>query len=623
MPHPTILVKVSLQVALRHSSLRSLFTLAHYFGLPLAARWHKTTVATFVHTHLHTPSAREHLRQSLTANDTALVWQVLAARDVVLPPTVRVPWRLAAPWPSLADLHPLERVMALGCLVPVRSTRGIRVLVPDLLLTYLAPADSPALPALPPSPPLTGLLADACVILGSHAANTVPPNAVLRHPAQAAALRAALHNAGLLPDHGTQPAVAVWVGMDATRQRSRLLDWWLHMPTGDPRLDGWRTAILGWVRETVARYDATQWSLARLREAAEAASAFAQLPRSERQSVVAAWLVPLLRDAGLLRSDGVIAHLTADGLAWAHNQPVPVPTPRLPTLGITTSLPTEAPAIIHWMVPQWAEPHGARWRFTTTSLRRGCDQWGSTQPLRRVAQDHALVFSPALTTLLSAVDRPPSVRLVTRTMLESSDSTVLDGVLADGRLARLLGSRRSATSITVPPSALARVVGHGRRHGWLAAATPPPAPPPQSAILHALALRIAATTTPAYADQFTTLARNAARALSPSDQTDLDDQWAALTAPTTFDTTLEPLAASAPPPTSTVDRAELLAAIQGCIIAITTLSLRYYTPTTHAITTRIIRPLALTPPYLRAFCHRAQDERTFHLDRILAIDNPA
>jgi len=77
--------------------------------------------------------------------------------------------------------------------------------------------------------------------------------------------------------------------------------------------------------------------------------------------VVDVWLVPLLRDAGLLCSDGVTAHLTADGLAWAHDQPLPVPTPRLPTLGITTSLPTAAPAIIHWMVSQWAEPHGAYW----------------------------------------------------------------------------------------------------------------------------------------------------------------------------------------------------------------------------------------------------------------------
>ena len=52
----------------------------------------------------------------------------------------------------------------------------------------------------------------------------------------------------------------------------------------------------------------------------------------------------------------------------------------------------------------------------------------------------------------------------------------------------------------------------------------------------------------------------------------------------------------------------------------TRLQIRYYAASTHTITTRTIRPLATDEEYVRAWCERAVAERTFRLDRIIAIE---
>jgi len=49
-------------------------------------------------------------------------------------------------------------------------------------------------------------------------------------------------------------------------------------------------------------------------------------------------------------------------------------------------------------------------------------------------------------------------------------------------------------------------------------------------------------------------------------------------------------------------------------------TVRYYTPAEHRITTRTIRPLELTSTGMRGWCELRQQERAFRFDRILAIE---
>ena len=58
--------------------------------------------------------------------------------------------------------------------------------------------------------------------------------------------------------------------------------------------------------------------------------------------------------------------------------------------------------------------------------------------------------------------------------------------------------------------------------------------------------------------------------------------------------------------------------MQRGITSASPLTIHYYAATTHTISTRCIRPLELRGVYLRAHCQRANAERTFHIDRILA-----
>jgi len=629
MPHPTTIVKVALITALRQTSVRTLFTLNHYFALPVAARGYKANAVTHIQTHLQTPQAREQLRQALMPSDTALFWSILAARDIVLPPTVRRPWQLAAPWPALADLQPLERLMALGCLVPTRTPRGLRVLVPDLLADYLQAITSVSpVVALPPSPTGTALLADALLLLGMLAAgHDQHPSAVFQHPEHHPRLLAALHHQGLLehrPDQRTiTPGAAVFVGLDAGRQRRRLLTGLTESaPTAGPALPGWWSGMLHWARRTLARWADTRWSIATLAEMAEAADPFAHHPISERGQVVRDQLIPVLHAAGLLRTDGQQAQLTADGLAWADDQPLPLPTPQLPALGLIVQLPPEAPAMLQFTLPQWAEPHGARWRFSAASLASGVAQCGSTQPLRTVLRTFYASIPTALAALIATADQPPTVRLSTRTILDVASATTLDTLLQNASLGRGISRRLSPTSVVIAPHAVARVVGYLRRRGLLPPDTESPAALRSALVLQALALRIAAASQPAYAAPFTALAHTAFRALTPAEQTDLDDQWHALArtlAPreTVADQALDPAAA---PPPGTPDRVALVAAVHRGITSASLLTMRYYAATTHTISTRTIRPLELRGVYLRAHCQRANAERTFHIDRILTWD---
>lgn len=71
-----------------------------------------------------------------------------------------------------------------------------------------------------------------------------------------------------------------------------------------------------------------------------------------------------------------------------------------------------------------------------------------------------------------------------------------------------------------------------------------------------------------------------------------------------------------------LDRPELLPALREAVDARSQLEIEYYAAYSDEVSTRVVDPLALVNRdgnwYLRAWCHRAGDERTFRVDRIEA-----
>ena len=146
-----------------------------------------------------------------------------------------------------------------------------------------------------------------------------------------------------------------------------------------------------------------------------------------------------------------------------------------------------------------------------------------------------------------------------------------------------------------------------------------PAPPREVETL-VLALRVAAQQVPRYATAFQAQAQQLLAELSFDQRWVIDEQWeglhASLTPPLATDA--EPLAVGhEPQATITVEQARQ--AVRQAIQAGQALTVRYYTPSAHRITTRTIRPLELTSTGVRGWCELRQEERAFRFDRVLAV----
>ena len=134
-----------------------------------------------------------------------------------------------------------------------------------------------------------------------------------------------------------------------------------------------------------------------------------------------------------------------------------------------------------------------------------------------------------------------------------------------------------------------------------------------------LALRIAAQQVPRYATVFQQQAQQLLADLSFAQRCVIDEQWEALQSSLTPLATDEKLLAIGQQPGVAMTVEQARRAVRQAIQAGQALTVRYYTPSAHRITTRTIRPLELTSTGLRGWCELRQEERAFRFDRILAI----
>jgi len=172
----------------------------------------------------------------------------------------------------------------------------------------------------------------------------------------------------------------------------------------------------------------------------------------------------------------------------------------------------------------------------------------------------------------------------------------------------------TATHRVIPAGAAAQVA---RAVGL---PSPRQSAPPREVETLVLALRIAAQHVPSHATAFQGQAQQLLADLSFAQRCVIDEQWeglhSSLTPPLATDA--EPLAVGHEPQAAiTVEQARQ--AVREAIRSGQTLTVRYYTPSAHRITTRTIRPLELTSTGVRGWCELRQEERAFRFDRILAI----
>ncbi|MBM7846449.1 WYL domain-containing protein [Herpetosiphon giganteus] len=133
----------------------------------------------------------------------------------------------------------------------------------------------------------------------------------------------------------------------------------------------------------------------------------------------------------------------------------------------------------------------------------------------------------------------------------------------------------------------------------------------------ALALRIAAQQVPRYATAFQHQAQQILGDLTFEQRCAIDAQWEAL-APQSANEDGTLGVGQQPSAMITVEQARK--AMHQAIRDGQSLTVRYYTPSAHRITTRTIRPLELTSTGVRGWCDLRQEERAFRFDCILAIE---
>ncbi len=598
-------------------SIRTLYTVAAYHGLRASHSVGKAALTQSLFTRLFAAGLGGRLATLLTPADRALLADLTTGVAPALDgAALRFPWQLADPRPPAAALQPLERLMAFGLVLPVRGPDDCRLLLPAPVAQALTPAVA-ALPPLPgggpPAPCLADAVADAVTILAQLAgapARHAPvggldhatlrrlsghcaalPGGPRRRTARLRLLHTILHEAGLLTllDGRCTPTAAVPAFLDQppTTQVQTLLHAWAAGPLPPAALPpDLRAADVPWpalIAALLARLTAVPthavalpallaaWTVdygPLLRPPLLHTPRVTPLPSLVEPALLTALLTGPAALLGVVQTDGHALRVDL-GVRAAESASTGLPSappPVLLNLMVTVAL-TAAPALrvalTPWTVHQ-RTPDGHCYRFTPASLAQGAHLLGSYRPLRDLLTRHFAALPPALTQLL-------------------------------------------ATHSGLPPQPLRR----GAR------VAPPPAAPATDTTLHLiLALRRAAETLPDYALRFTQLAESYTVGLTLPNRATLEDLWDRVSAPLPAE---EILTAGTPPPPP-ADPVAIRHALTAAIAAAVPICIRYYTAGRHAIGRRVIHPLALDPPYLTAYCRVRASNRTFHLDRILALE---
>lgn len=273
--------------------------------------------------------------------------------------------------------------------------------------------------------------------------------------------------------------------------------------------------------------------------------------------------------------------------------------------------------------------------LTPASVTRGLRRGGIIDDLLRLLTATA---RPAPSDTLEATLRVwarsgDTFQLRPTVVLRAPSESHLDALLRSRVVRRSVTRRLSTTDVEVDPTHLSHIdaalrrLGHALDTASLKVVAPAPPPERQGVSLNPSDLTWLLTSVEGYAD----LAR---RLALPPPPTALADRLAAHLDPTAregarhaaqhaadrLDRTLRDLEpALAPVPIDT-----LLALFESALATSATLHILYWTPSRPTPLARTVSPQRIEwhgdTPYLAAYCHLRRDERTFRLDRILAVD---
>lgn len=602
MPYSSTIVKSTLTASLAGASMRTLRTIAHYRHVPRTAMQTKAQLAQHLAHTLTTAEQRLMLRRVISPADRDL-WNTLW-RGTFMPPitnsTHLCPW--GAPWADLATMPALTRLCAVGAIIPQRTAHGFILHLPRQWRRIMRVSLPPA--AMPSRNSHAHGYASLMDLLTRCAVGNAPA-----HP-PAWITRLAMHVGWLAHRLGQWRITPKGHGFVQLpwEEQQRLLQYQIiqHPPLRHP-LPRWRQ--IDWHALTTALMQQMhgrplqpyQDVLAHMVDHAT----WGKLAHADRVRTIRDWFTTVLIPAGIVsRND-----------AWVQWHGWTSLKPCVPTLTDTTLAEHPLmPADLRLWAEQWGERTAHGWQITRTSIAQRLltsdTMTGWAEPLVR----HYGHVPPSLQRLVDRVQRQPQVRISTHVILEADAATVAD-VRANPTLAPLLGRSFSPTAVRIDPKHHAKIqrylqpTAHPSKTGTGDAAT-------QTTII---GLRIAAQHAPALADQFQAHATALLRQLSPAEQSTVEEHWSVIAHSFSSMEDETPIPAGSPPP-PTLPLSSVERPIDHAQHRQQRLTMRYYAPSTHSITRRTIRPLERNGIYLRAWCERANAERTFRLDRIVQLE---
>lgn len=602
MVYSSSAVKPNATNALHTVAIRTLRTLAHYTHCKRQGSQTRHSLASAIDLHWKASPYRQLVRRSLTAADRALLqawWQ--GEQPLPMPQELDL-WRWQAPWPTLEQLSSTQRLAVLGLVLPIRTTTGRKVVLINDTSRWLRRT-----PTLPPTPVAASfqVLFQAVVERVAACANTPQP-----HQPFGLALHVA-QSAGWLADRLDQwritPRGRVWLDSPIGEQQ-RLLQ--QQLITCNPPASGlvaWRSpdwAALFADLERLMQAQAQRRSMD-LAALLHDHPAWNGLAADQQIRLLHRWLRSVLQPAGVVT-------LAKGWLFWHGWQQLEAQAPVFDSLFLAKSATLPAALQVWGLTWGIATSHG--WRMTQASvaacLQQGLDLNAFWQPI-----DHWYAERPVL--LQSLIDRlqtKPGLRLRRITLLEGS-SEALSSAQANWQIQAYLQPGLDQTQ---------RVVCHGAEHAVakvLGLNATPASILDNHPSMQILALRIAAQHLPSHRLAFNQQAQQLLAELSFEQRCIIDEDWESLQ----LSVLPQPLTTSQALGVGQQPRAQITVeqARQACRQALNdrqTLTVRYYTPSEHRITTRTIRPLELTSTGIRGWCELRQQERAFRFDRILAID---